>query len=91
MAPDPDPVPITIISHKNSPASMNVIICFVCYINTVTRLAYRTSFLCHSGVSVGLCLIKIMLLGPTLVWYLIALGPAYRPHGDCDDEILAES
>jgi len=32
----PDPVPITIISHKNSPASMNVIICFVCYTNTVT-------------------------------------------------------
>ena len=25
------PVPITVISHKNSPASMNVIICFVCY------------------------------------------------------------
>ena len=32
---------------QKSPASMNVIICFVCYINTVrpTRLAYRTFFL----------------------------------------------
>ena len=41
----PDPVPITIISYKNSPASMNVIICFVCYVNTVSRLAYRTFYI----------------------------------------------
>ena len=34
----PDPVPITIVSHKNTPALMNVIICFVCYINIVSRL-----------------------------------------------------
>jgi len=51
-----------IISHKNSPASMNVITCFVCYIKTVSRLAYRTFFftVCYSGLSVRL--IKIMLL-----------------------------
>jgi len=41
----PDPVPITIISHKNSPASMYVIICFMCYINTVSRLAIKLFFI----------------------------------------------
>jgi len=30
---------------QNSPASMNVLIGFVCYINTVSRLAYGTFFL----------------------------------------------
>jgi len=41
----PDPVPIITISHKNSPASMNVIICFGCYINPVTRVAYRIFYI----------------------------------------------
>ena len=42
---------------------MNVTTCFVCYIKTVFRLAYRTFFftVCYSGLSVRL-IIKIMLV-----------------------------
>ena len=50
---------------------LTVIICFVCYINTVSRLAYRTFYynVWYSGVSV--CLIKIMLLVGWLVGWLV--------------------
>jgi len=48
---------------------MNVITCFVCYIKTVFRLAYRTFFftVCYSGLSVRLIKIKLLLLNTLIL------------------------